>query len=59
MDTLVIQDSFEPYYSGRNHPPVETRKECSDDVRKQFKTAANRSNVPADSLAKTRPAREH
>ena len=59
--TLTIQDTFEPYYAGRDGPAKKPiRKQPSKSGEKRFGSKPNRTRLPAaETSAKTDVAKEH
>ena len=59
--TLTIQDTFEPYYAGRDgFAKKPARKQPSKNAEKRFGSKPNRTRLPAaETPAKTDAAREH
>ena len=59
--TLTIQDTFEPYYAGRDGLAKKpARKQPSKSEEKRFGSKPNRTRLPAaETSAKTDVAREH
>lgn len=59
--TLTIQDTFEPYYAGRDgFAKKPARRQPSESAEKRFGSKPNRSTLPAaETPAETDVAREH